>query len=382
MGHPLLTIVAVSGGLGALAGFVMHRSDFCVAGMFRDWFLFRDASMLRMLALLVVTSAVLFQSGATLGWIRPGPFPLLGAASLATLLAGVLFGVGMVLAGGCVVGSLYKFGAGSLLSGVALVGMLAGSALYAEFHPAWSAFARATTLFDGAATLPVFFGVSPAALVWPAAVIGALVLARSYRARGWQRPSYVDGYIQPWTTALVLAGIGFVSYALVGMPLGITTSYAKLGANVESWFAPAHVASLSYFVAQPLSYTPPLSSVTVRGGAGPGFDAVAAIQYPIIVGVIMGAALSALRLGEFRIYYRVPAGQYLSALTGGLLVGMAARMTPGCNIWHLWGGLPILATQSLVFLCGIVPGAWIGSRLLAGVVLRVAVVGGAVCTRS
>ncbi|MGA7802040.1 MAG: YeeE/YedE thiosulfate transporter family protein, partial [Gammaproteobacteria bacterium] len=212
--------------------------------------------------------------------------------------------------------------------------------------------------------------------------LGAGLLARSGRAGPWQRPAYVDGYLQPWKTALVLAGIGFASYALIGMPLGITTSYAKLGATVEAWFAPAHVASLSYFVARPLDYTPPFSRVAVHGGAGPGLDAVAAIQYPLIVGIVLGAALSARCLGEFRVYYRVPAGQYMSALTGGVIVGMAARMTPGCNIWHLWGGLPILATQSLVFLCGLVPGAWLGSRLLTGFVLRAAKTGDVLCTRN
>ncbi len=382
MDHPYVLIVAASGALGLLAGFVMHRSDFCVAGMFRDLFLFRDGSMLRMLVLLVVASAVLFQLGHGLGWIRPGPFPLLGSASLATLLAGVVFGVGMVLAGGCVVGSLYKFGSGSMLSGAALAAMLAGSALYGEFHPAWSAFARATTLFGGAPTLPRFLGVPSAWVVLPIAAAGVWYLLRCYRAGHLKRRAWAEGYLQPWKTALVLAVIGFASYALIGMPLGITTSYAKLGATVESWFAPAHVESLIYFTAQPLHYTPPFSAVSVKGGAGPGFDAVAAIQYPIIVGILVGAAVSALRLGEFRIYSRVPASQYWSAVVGGLLVGMAARMTPGCNIWHLWGGLPILATQSLVFLAGLVPGTWVGSRLLAGVVLRTGMSVGAVCTRS
>jgi uncharacterized membrane protein YfcA len=45
-------------------------------------------------------------------------------------------------------------------------------------------------------------------------------------------------------------------------------------------------------------------------------------------------------------------------------------MAPACNLWHLWGGLPILALQSLLFLAGMVPGAWIGSRLLTRLVVR------------
>ncbi len=48
--------------------------------------------------------------------------------------AGFVFGIGMVLAGGCVVGSLYKLGAGSVAGGVALLGEsgLAGGSLQIE----------------------------------------------------------------------------------------------------------------------------------------------------------------------------------------------------------------------------------------------------------
>ena len=39
--------------LGLAAGFVMHRSDFCLAGMFRDLFLFRRTVIIRSFVLLV-----------------------------------------------------------------------------------------------------------------------------------------------------------------------------------------------------------------------------------------------------------------------------------------------------------------------------------------
>ncbi|MEJ2201296.1 MAG: YeeE/YedE thiosulfate transporter family protein, partial [Desulfuromonadaceae bacterium] len=93
----------------------MHRSDFCMAGMFRDLFLFRDYSMLRVLLLLVLVSMVLFESFRLLGLLHL-PFPLFAPPCWANLIGGTLFGVGMVLAGGCVVGTLYRLGAGSLPS--------------------------------------------------------------------------------------------------------------------------------------------------------------------------------------------------------------------------------------------------------------------------
>jgi uncharacterized membrane protein YedE/YeeE len=366
---PFLLIAATSAAAGLIAGFVMHRSDFCVTAMFRDLFLVGDFFLLRMLVLLVVVSMVAFELGRAGGMLTPYPFPLLGPGSLATLIGGLVFGIGMVLAGGCVVGTLYKLGAGSMISAVAFFGLLAGSALYAEWHPWWSAFARATAL-GPAITLPQWLDVAPAPLILPLAAIGAAYLYRCRRRGLLTRPAYAAGHIPPWQAALILAAVGFVSWLFIGMPLGITTSYAKLGASVEALFWPGHVAGLAYFQALGLNYKPPFATEPVSGGAGPQLDAIAAIQYPLIVGIILGAAVSALQVREWRLHWRIPPRHYASALLGGLLLGAGARMVPGCNIWHLWGGLPILAVQSLLFLLGILPGAWIGGKLLTRYVVR------------
>lgn len=365
-----LVIVSASLVSGLLAGWVMHRSDFCVTAMFRDLFLFRDPFLLRMLVLLVVASMVLFEAGRLGGLLTPYPFPLLGLPSLASVAAGLLFGVGMVLAGGCVVGTLYKLGAGSLTALVAFVGMLAGSALYAEWHPAWAEVTRLTRLHPEALTVPQWLGLPSQTLTLPLAGLGVLLLHRWARSGLMTRTSHAAGHLAPWRAALVLAGIGFLSYLLVGMPLGITTSYAKLGSTIEAWLWPDHVAALAYFSAQPLAYLPPFGDTVVRGGPGPALDAVAAIQYPLIVGIVLGGLASALALQEFHPKLRTPRRQLASALLGGLLLGASARMVPGCNIWHLWGGLPILALQSLLFLVGLLPGAWLGSRLLTRFVIR------------
>jgi uncharacterized protein len=363
-------IVAASLVSGLLAGWVMHRSDFCVTAMFRDVFLFHDVFLLRMLVLLVVASMVLFEAGRLAGLLAPYPFPLLGLPSLASAAAGLVFGIGMVLAGGCVVGTLYKLGAGSVAALVAFAGMLTGSALYAEWHPAWAEITRLSRLHPDALTLAQWLDLPPYVLIVPLAGLGALLLARWFRAGRMTRPGHAAGHLPPWQAALILAGIGFMSYLLVGMPLGITTSYAKLGSTLEAWLWPQHVASLAYFSAQPLAYQPPFGAAIVKGGPGPALDAVAAIQYPLIVGIILGGFLSARAIGEFHPRLSVPRRQLLSALVGGFLLGLSARMVPGCNIWHLWGGLPILALQSLLFLAGLVPGAWLGSQLLTRFVIR------------
>lgn len=368
--QPYLLIVASSLVIGLTAGFVMHRADFCVTACFRDIFLFRDFFLVRQLLLLIVASMALFEAGRLSGAIGQQPFPLLGPPTLGNLIGGFVFGVGMVLAGGCVCGSLYKLGAGSAASLVAVLGMLAGSALYAEIHPQWSGFAKSLQLIDGAITLPQWLGLPPTLLLLPLALAGGLWLAGEFRSGRMEQPAHALGHLAPWRAALILAVLGFASYVLIGMPLGITTTYSKLGLLVESWFAPEHVRNLAYAAAMPLNYTPPFAAQPVTGGPGPQLDAIAAIQYPLLAGIVGGALFSVRRLGAWRMQWRLPLRQMLSALAGGLLLGLAARMAPSCNIWHLWGGVPILAMQSLLFVAGLLPGTWLGARLLTRLVVR------------
>ena len=370
MEQPYLLIVVSSLLIGLVAGFVMHRADFCVTASFRDMFLFRDFFLMRQMVLLVVVSMALFEVGRLTGAISIQPFPLLGPPSLANAIGGFVFGIGMVLAGGCVCGSLFKLGAGSAASLLAVVGMIAGSAAYAEIHPQWSTFAKSTVLVKGAVTVPQWLALSPATLLLPLAALGGLWLRREFRAGRMDRPAFAAGHLAPWRAALILALLGFASYVLVGMPMGITTTYSKIGLAIESLVAPEHVGSLAYASALPLNYTPPFADRTITGGPGPALDAIAAIQYPLILGIVGGALASALRLGEWRMRWRLPRRQLLSALGGGLLLGLAARMAPSCNVWHLWGGVPILAMQSLLFLAGLLPGTWVGARLLTRFVVR------------
>ena len=368
--QPYLLIVASSLAIGLTAGFVMYRADFCMTACFRDAFLFRDFFLMRQLLLLVIVGMALFEAGRLAGLIGNYPFPLLGPPSLGNLVGGFVFGIGMVLAGGCVCGSLYKLGAGSVVGLVAVAGMLAGSTAYAEIHPHWAAFARATVLVGGTITLPQWLDLPPWALLLPLAAAGGFWLWREFRAGRMDRPSHAVGHLAAWKAAVVLALLGFASWMLVGMPMGITTTYAKLGAAIQSLFAPDHVDALAFFKLQSLDYTPPFADRPIRGGPGPQLDAIAAIQYPLLLGIAGGACFAAARIGEWRLQWRFPPRQWLSALVGGLLLGLAARMTPACNIWHLWGGLPILALASLLFLAGLLPGVWIGARLLTRFVIR------------
>jgi uncharacterized membrane protein YedE/YeeE len=355
--------------VGSAAGFLMHRSGFCLAGAFRDIFLFRNAFLARNLLLAVVASMVLFEGARQIGLLAFYPFPMLGSPSVSHLVGGVVFGVGMVMAGGCAVGVLYKMGAGNLVAATAFLGLLAGSAMYAEFHPAWAAVRVAGTFSRGWGTIPQGLGVDPGVVVLAVAV-PSLVMFLRWRAAGtWSRGGELPrGHVPMWTAAIGLSILGTANTLFSGMPIGITTSCAKMAGWVESVLAPAHFATLEFFRSVPLNVASPAGEI-LRGGPAPVLDAVAAIQLPLIAGVVIGSALSAVLLSEFRVYRGVPPPQLAAGFAGGILMGLASRMGSGCNVWHLLGGVPILAAPSLLFAAGLFPGAWIGTLLLRKIIV-------------
>lgn len=354
--------------LGGVAGFLMHRADYCLAGIFRDLFLFGAVRRLRTLLLLVAVALVLFELLHLLGLVVV-PFPLFGPPSWANLLGGFLFGIGMVLAGGCVVGTLYKLGAGSFSALLAFLGLVGGSTLYAELHPWWRGVAKALALPVQSVTLPQLLGLPAWLIVLPLGLLLLLLSLQWWHQGKLSEPLVVEGYLQPWQAAVGLAVVGAGTVLLQGMPMGITTSYAKMGAALVKWLSPAHYATLVYFQAVPLHYLPPLGGGLVSGGPGYALDGIALLQFPLIGGIIVGAACSAVRLKEWRMRFSLPWRQAVSALLGGCIMGLAARMAPACNIWHLFGGLPILALQSMLFLLGLLPGAWVGGLLLTRLVM-------------
>ncbi len=354
---------------GAVAGFLMYRSDFCMAGAFRDIFLFQSFNMIRPLVLLVTLSALLFELTHLLGWLPVYPFPWFSPPAGVNLIGGLIFGVGMVLAGGCVVGVLYKMGSGSLLAAIAFLGLLVGSALYAEIHPWWIAVAKQTVLTSGAVTLPQLLALPSAYVVLFLVAAGSFLCLRWQQAGFWRTRNSAEGFVPRWLTACALAFLGLLTVLVAGIPIGVTTSYAKAAALIESWFVPQHLSGLTFFASQSVQYAVPIEGVMRAGGAGPNFDVVAMLQVPLILGIVLGSCLSAALLGELRLVWRLPKRQVTMVFVGGVIMALGSRMTPGCNVWHLWGGLPLLTMQSMLFVVGLLPGAWLGSMVLKRVLL-------------
>ena len=346
---------------GMVLGSVLYRSDFCMAGIFRDAFLFRNYALLRPLLLLIALSMVLFSLARFAGLILfPSP-PFFSPPTAATLAGGAVFGLGMVLAGGCVVSTLYKMAGGNVAGMIAFIGMIAGSLLYAEIHRWWEPFKAGTVL-----TRTALLGdITPAGELLTtvlAAALFAAMFVRWTRQGKWTVTAYAEGYLQPWKAAVLIAVLNTAVYILAGWPMSITTGYTKLGAYMVDLVAPAHAADLRLFQQNSLSVV--VSGVPLAGGAGPRVDIVFLTQIPLFIGIIAGAFLTALVLKEFKIYGLPPKRQIASACAGGMLMGLGARMASGCNLTFVLGALPVFAFQGFLFVAAMAVGAWAGARLL------------------
>src|SRR5690625_2927819 len=102
--------------LGAALGFVMQRGRFCVTGAFRDvWIARRTRWLTAFFVVIAIQSAGVFalQSAGVL------TLPTSNLALPAVLVGSLLFGVGIVLAGGCATGTYYRSGEGLVGSWIA-----------------------------------------------------------------------------------------------------------------------------------------------------------------------------------------------------------------------------------------------------------------------
>src|SRR5699024_5882826 len=143
--------------IGAVLGIVMQRGRFCVTGMIRDIFLQR--SWRGFVALLVVISvhAVGLAALTTTGVIAPDDSTF---APAAVVVGGFLFGLGIILAGGCASGTWYRSAEGLVSSWIALA-MYALSAAAMKYG-ALSGFDGWMKSWDtGLTTVPNALGVSP-----------------------------------------------------------------------------------------------------------------------------------------------------------------------------------------------------------------------------
>lgn len=341
----------------------MHRSDFCVAGMLRDIFMFNRFDTVFSLFFLLLLSAALYLLLFFAGFINIA-HPWSGAVSGNQLIGGFLFGIGMILAGGCVIGTLYKIGAGNVSSFIALGGILVGSFTYGAIYPELTFFVNRLGITSDFISLyyithiPLYYDF----LFYCLAFLGLYLVLK--RNGNLYVRYHVSGYMQPFYASIILSFCFAGVYFITKMPLGITSTYTKFSAFFAHLFSNGHYENLGYFHKTVLNYHNSFAGSDISGTLGYHYDGIYLIQLPIIAGIVAGSFISAFILKEFSVNLRIPIRQVFIALAGGFLMGFASRLAGGCNVWYLFGQLPLLDLGAYLFLGGLLPGVWLGSKVL------------------
>ena len=364
--------------LGMAAGFTLQRSRFCFASAFRDLFLFGQSRILNG----ILVGLVILTLGFALLMYAEVPFPQFGAlpaeahilpVGLSTVIGGVLFGAGMVLAGGCSSGSLYRVGEGYVASGVAVLGMVLGLALLSyQWNWWWDTIIQhepkvwlAEALPGGyggavALTLVGLLAVFLTGLWWETRngfamppIHGLERDADDATMRGrlkalWERV-FVSGW-SPIVGGAVLGVIGLLMY-LAAQPFGVTGELSRWGQNATEALeiSPGALKGLDA-----------IGGCAARAGEGGLFSGT----FAITVGLVAGSLVAALFAGEFKLRFPRQRRRYGQALVGGLAMGYASGLAIGCTIGAFFSAVPSLALSGWVFGGSLAGGAWLGVRIL------------------
>jgi uncharacterized membrane protein YedE/YeeE len=334
--------------IGFIFGWVVYRTNYCAMGSLSDIHNFGDYRRFRAWLLAAATALV----GATL-LEAAGVVDLARSMYLAPsfnwaghIVGGLIFGIGMVLAGGCPSRNLARTGGGDLRALLTLVvlGLVAFMTIAGVLAPARAALEGATGIV----------------LTAPTQGLGDLLSAYVGVARGWAKLA-AAAMIAAAALAYCFADAKFRRsplHILSGIAVGLTVvaGWALTGLAYDDMVArPTPPVSLTYIrpVGDTLQWLALYTATPM-----PGFGVAS------VFGALLGAFAAALAMGRFRLATFAGTGDTLRNLLGAALMGVGGVMALGCTVGQSVTGVSTLALGSFVTFAAIVAGGFIGLRLL------------------
>jgi len=321
--------------LGLIFGIILQRGRICFNSAFRDVKLFKDNYLMKFAAMVIALQTLTFLLFAQFGWITLNPKPLNWVGNI---IGGYIFGLGMVLAGGCASGVTYRTGEGMTTAWFAAIfyGLTAYATKAGIFKP-WLDWVSkfnmkveyTTPIYSSKAgpTLPSVLHLNP----WIVGIIFAgLLLWYTFGTKTTKRQSKL-GIKTAAVILAILAPIAWIASAASGRNYGFGITGGWIG------------LFKSFLTGSPLSW-----------------------EAWEIIGIIIGAMISAKLAGEFKL--RMPKNPitYLQVMVGGFLMGLGAVTAGGCNIGHFFTGVPQMAIGSIIASIFFILGNWTMAWLLFG----------------
>lgn len=320
-------------GIGALLGAIMQRGRFCVTGMLRDVFLQKKGRGLVALFIVISVHAVGLAALTSLGVIAP---EYRAFQPPAVILGGFIFGLSIVLAGGCASGTWYRSAEGLVGSWFALIfyGLSAAAMKNGALHGFETWMKQWDTELT---TLPQTFGVSAWWFAIPLA-LGTAWAVHHYLAQDAARPKVTLD--QPWYKKALhpyIAGALIGVLGVIAWPLSAATGRNDgLGITTPT----AHV----------VSYVTTGDPKFINWGT------------LLVIGLFIGAFIAAKASGEFRV--RVPdATTTVRAIIGGIGMGVGAALAGGCTVGNGMVQTSLFSYQGWVALGFIALGVYVGTKV-------------------
>jgi len=321
--------------VGILFGIILQRGRICFNSAYRDVLLFKDNYLLKLYTFAVGLEAVLFVVFAKLGVITLNPMPF---NAIGNIIGAYIFGLGMVLAGGCASGVTYRIGEGMTTSWLA--GLSFGLTAAAVQGGVLSFLQRGISKFNvmvnhasevykqgSGATLADVFRIDPLLM---AIIFAAALWIYTFATKTTKRETKMD-----WRLAgILLAALG-----------------------VFAWWTSSHAGRI-YGLGITGGWVNIMNVLTTKAKVNwIGAE---------VLGIIIGAAISAVAGKEFKL--RMPKNPitYVQVLVGGAMMGLGASLAGGCNIGHSLTGVSLMAISSIVSTIFFILGNWTMAWILFG----------------
>ena len=352
--HAPLALALGELAIGFLFGAVVQATNFCVMGAVSDLMTFDDRRRLRAWLLAAAVAILGAHALDALGVVSLDQ-SMYRSARLnwaGNLAGGLMFGFGMVLAGGCASRNLVRAGAGDLRAALTLLvlGLFAYMAIGGIFGPWRAALETATAveLPGGGKSLGDIashvINVQIADASSGASGEGGLALfaAGALLFYCFRSPEFRGSRMH------ILSGLG------VG--LAVIAGWALTGLAFDEFTAaPKSPVSLS-FVKSTGDAMEWLERSTALGL--PGFGAAT------VLGTLLGAFVAATVTGRLALATFRDASDTLRNILGAALMGIGGVMALGCTIGQGVTGLSTLAPGSLLAVVAIVCGAVLSLKTL------------------
>jgi uncharacterized protein len=350
------TVLWATFALTVVFGFVVQRTNFCTMGAVADIANFGDWTRMRQWLLAIGVAIIASSAMATMGLIDPANSIYTGSrfTVLGYVLGGLLFGFGMVLAGGCGSKTLVRVGGGSLKSLVVFV--VLGITAFITLRGALGVF-RVTVIepvhaqFAAGQDLPSLAaaasGTAKATWQWILGlVIGGGLCAFALAKRDFWR---WENLLAGGAVGAIVAAVWFVSGNLGHLAEHPETlEEAFLATNSGRMESLSFVAPIAY-VLDWLMFFSDKSKVLTLGTVA-------------VFGVVVGSAASALVTGTFRWEGFGNTEDTANHLVGAMLMGFGGVTAMGCTIGQGLSGVSVLALGSFIALASIIGGALLALR--------------------